>query len=207
MTLRNGLQETDPAKKRNEFRKSKGETQMARLTQITDDNASPAAAELFGAIKGKVGMVPNLYRVLANEPAALRATLTFGEELGNGSFDPKTREAIALAVAGANNCDYCASAHSAISKNLKVEDAEISSRLKAQSSDAKVQAILTFAKAVVDERGWVSDAQLQAARDAGLNEGEIVETIVNVVANILTNYVNHIAQTEIDFPEVKARAA
>ena len=180
---------------------------MSRLTQVSDDQASPAAADLFTAIKSKVGMVPNLYRVLANEPAALKATLTFGEELGKGSFDQKTREAIALAVAGANNCDYCASAHTAISKNLKVDDAEIQSRLNARSSDDKLQAILTFAKAVVDERGFVSDAQLQAARDAGLNEGEIVETIVNVVANILTNYVNHIAQTDIDFPEVKAQAA
>ncbi len=180
---------------------------MARLTQVTDDNATPKAAELFTAIKGKIGVVPNLYRVLANEPAALKATLTIGEELGQGSFDQKTREAIALAVAGANNCDYCASAHSAISKNLKVDDAEISSRLNARSSDAKLQAILTFAKAVVDEKGFVSDAQLQSARDAGLSDGEIVETIVNVVANILTNYVNHIAQTEIDFPVVKAQAA
>lgn len=180
---------------------------MTRLTQISDDQANPAAAELFGAIKSNVGMVPNLYRVLANEPAALKATLTFGQELDKGSFDKKTREAIALTVAGANNCDYCASAHSAISKSLKVDDAEIVSRLRGKSSDTKLQAILTFANEVVETRGFVSDAQLRSAKDAGLNDGEIVETIVNVVANILTNYVNHIAQTEIDFPEVKAQAA
>ncbi len=180
---------------------------MTRLTQITDDAASAPAAELFGAIKGKVGMVPNLYRVLANQPAALKATLVFNETLGDGSFDPKTREAIALTVAGANNCDYCASAHSAISANLNVDAGEINSRLNGKSSDPKVQAILTFAKAVVDERGFVSDADLKTARDAGLNDGEIVETIANVVANILTNYINHVAQTDIDFPEVKARAA
>ena len=180
---------------------------MPRLTQITDDAAKPAASQLFNAIKTKVGMVPNLYRVLANEPAALKATLGINETLSGGSFDAATREAIALAVAGANNCDYCASAHSAISANLKVDANEIKSRLHASSSDPKLQAVLTFAKAVVDERGFVSDADLAAARDAGLNEGEIVETVVNVVANILTNYVNHVAQTDIDFPEVKARAA
>lgn len=180
---------------------------MPRLTQITDAAATPDASQLFSAIKSKVGMVPNLYRVLANEPAALKATLGFNETLAGGSFDAKTREAIALAVAGANDCDYCASAHSAISANLKVDAAEIANRLAAKSADAKVQAILTFAKAVVDKRGFVSDADLEAARAAGLNEGEIVETVVNVVANILTNYINHVAQTDIDFPEVKARAA
>ena len=180
---------------------------MPRLTQITDADATPDASQLFNAIKSKVGMVPNLYRVLANEPAALKATLGFNETLSGGSFDAKTREAIALAVAGANNCDYCASAHSAISANLKVDTDEIKSQLKAESSEPKLQAILTFAKAVVDERGIVDNADLAAARNAGLNDGEIVETVVNVVANILTNYVNHVAQTDIDFPEVKARAA
>lgn len=180
---------------------------MARLTQISDNDASPAAAELFGAIKAKVGAVPNLYRVMANEPAVLSAALGFNDALGKGSFDQKTREAIALAVAGANTCDYCASAHSAISKSLNVDDGEIKARLKGQSSDPKLAAILKFAVAVVDKRGFVSNDDLTAARSAGLNEGEIVETTAVVVANILTNYINHIAETDIDFPLVQTKAA
>ena len=180
---------------------------MSRLTPITDDAATPAATELFSAIKAKVGAVPNLYRVMANEPAVLAANLGLGEALGNGVFDQKTREAIALVTAGANNCDYCASAHTAISKSLKVDDAEIAARLRGQSSDPKIQAILTFAKAVVETRGFVSDADLAAAREAGLTEGEIVETVANVVANIFTNYITHIADTDIDFPVVRTQAA
>lgn len=180
---------------------------MSRLTQISDADASPAAAELFGAIKSKVGMVPNLYRVMANEPAVLAANLGLGEALGKGSFDAKTREAIALVTAGANNCNYCASAHTAVSKNLNVDDAEIAARLRGRSTDPKVQAILTFAKSVVDTRGFVSDEDIKNARNAGLSEGEIVETVANVVANIFTNYVNHVANTDIDFPVVKANAA
>lgn len=180
---------------------------MSRLTQITDEAATPAAAELFDAIKSKVGFVPNLYRATANEPAALAALLGLGETLGKGTFDPKTREAIALVTAGTNNCDYCASAHSAISKNLKVDDAEIAARLEGKSSDPKVQAILTFSAAVVEKRGLVSNDDLTAARDAGLTEGEIVETVANVVANIFTNYINHVAETDIDFPVVRTQAA
>ncbi len=180
---------------------------MSRLKTITDENASPEAAALFSAIKSKVGMVPNLYRVVANQPAALKALLGLGEELGNGSFDASTREAIALAVAGENNCDYCASAHTAISRGLKVEDSEIAARLRGNSADPRIQAILTFAVAITDKRGFVSGADIQSARDAGLDDAAIVETIANVVANIFTNYVNHIAQTEIDFPTVSAKAA
>lgn len=180
---------------------------MARLTQVTDQDASPAAGQIFAALKGKIGMVPNVYRVVANQPAALSGLLKLGEELGHGSFDPRTREAIALAVAGANDCDYCASAHTAVSKNLKVEDAEIAARLRGKSADPRIQAILAFAVALAEKRGFVSDGDLQAARTAGLSDADIVETIANVVANIFTNYINHVAETDIDFPTVKAAAA
>ena len=180
---------------------------MSRLTQIADADASQEAAGLFAAIKSKVGVVPNLYRVMANEPAVLAAALGFNEALGKGSFDAKTREALALAVAGENACDYCASAHSAISRSLKVDDAEIASRLKGRSADPKLNAILSFAVAVVEKRGLVSNDDLAKAREAGLTEGEIVETVAATVANILTNYINHVAQTEIDFPVVRTQQA
>lgn len=180
---------------------------MTRLTQISDTQAEPAAAELFGAIKSKIGFVPNLYRVAANQPAALSALLGFGDALGKGAFDAKTREAIALAVAGANQCDYCASAHSAISANLKVDAGEITARLHSRSADPRLQAILTLAKQLVDAKGLVSDANLKAAREAGLTDADIVETIANVVQNIFTNYLNHVAETDIDFPVVRTAAA
>jgi len=177
---------------------------MARINQVTDDTA---AAELFDAIRAKVGMVPNVYRVAANQPAALKGLLGLGEALGQGSFDARTREAIALTVAGENACDYCASAHSAISRNLRVDDAEIAARLAGRSTDPRLQAILSLSAAVVRERGFVGDAALAAARDAGLSDADIVETVANVVANIFTNYLNHVAETDIDFPVVRARAA
>jgi len=75
---------------------------MARITQISDTAASPEAAALFTAIMGKIGMVPNLYRVAANQPKVLAHLLGLGETLAGGPFDARTREAIALTVAGAN---------------------------------------------------------------------------------------------------------
>ncbi|GJL92570.1 carboxymuconolactone decarboxylase family protein [Hyphococcus sp.] len=180
---------------------------MPRLTQLSDADASADATNLFKAIKSKVGMVPNLYRVMAHEPAVLAAALNFNDTLSEGSFEQTTREAIALAVAGANKCDYCASAHSAISKNMKVDNAEVIARLKGKSADPKLNAVLRFAVAVVEKRGLVSNEDLDAARADGLTQAEIVETVAVTVANILTNYINHVAQTDIDFPVVHTQAA
>lgn len=180
---------------------------MARITQISDASASPEATALFTAIKGKVGMVPNLYRVAANQPKVLAAMLGLNETLAGAGFDARTREAIALTVAGANACDYCASAHAAISSGLKVSPEAIEAHLTGRSEDPRTAAILRLAAAVVAAKGMVADADLAAARNSGLTEADIVETVANVVANIFTNYLNHVADTDIDFPARKARAA
>lgn len=180
---------------------------MTRLTQISDKNAAPEAATLFAAIRGKIGMVPNLYRVAANQPAALSGLLALNEALGKGGFDAQTREAVALAVAGANECDYCASAHAAISSGLKVPSEEVDANLAGQSADQRTAAILGLANEIVSTRGMLSDAVIARARAADLTDADIVETVANVVANIFTNYLNHVAETDIDFPVRRSRAA
>ena len=176
---------------------------MSRLNLIEPANAEGKAAELLAAVKSKLGLVPNLTKVMANQPAVLDTYLAIGGALSGGAFDPKTREAIALTVAGANQCDYCASAHSAISAGMKVDQAEISKRLNGHSDDAKLNTLLKFTSTIVDKRGLVSDADLSEFKAAGYNDADVTEVIANVVANIFTNYLNHVAETPIDFPLVK----
>ncbi len=119
----------------------------------------------------------------------------------------RTREAIALAVAGKNGCDYCASAHSTIASGLKIDAETITQLLSGRAQDARLQAILTLAVAIVDERGHLAESDLDAARAAGLSDADIVETVGNVVVNIFTNYLNNVAETDIDFPVRRAVAA
>ena len=176
---------------------------MSRLNSVNPETAEGRAAELLETVKANMGGIPNLTKVMANQPAVLDAFLGLGSALSKGNFDPKTREAIALTVAGKNTCDYCASAHSAISKSLKIDQSEIDLRLQGQSSDPKLTALLSFANAVVEKKGLVSDQDLEDVRAAGYDDGDIAEITANVVANIFTNYINHVAQTEIDFPLVK----
>jgi uncharacterized peroxidase-related enzyme len=180
---------------------------MPRIPALADNEANPESAAIFGAIRTKIGMVPNLYRTTGNSPATLSALLGLGEANAKGAFPAKVREAIALAVARVNGCDYCASAHSAIAGNLKVAPAEVAANLNGTSSDARTAAILAFARAVVKDQGHVADADLDAARSAGLTDADIVETIGNVVQNIFTNYLNHVFETEIDVPVVRTQAA
>jgi uncharacterized peroxidase-related enzyme len=175
---------------------------MPRVTPVNPATATGETKALLDGVQKKLGMTPNIIRTIANAPAALKAYLGISEALASGGFDAKTREAFALAVAGANSCEYCASAHTALSKSLKVDEAEIDRRLGGHSGDPKLDAALVFARKVVDKRGLVGDDDIAAVRAAGHDDGAISEIVANVVANIFTNYVNHVAETEIDFPVI-----
>ena len=176
---------------------------MPRMQPIDPDLTEGKAKGLLAGVHRKFGMTPNLMRTLAHSPAALEAYLTLGQTLRGGSLGARVREQIALAVAGANSCRYCASAHTAAGKMLKLDGQELGANLQGRSSDPKVEAALRFARRVVHDRGWVSDEELQRVREAGYSDGEIAEIVANVAMNLFSNYFSHIAETEVDFPLVE----
>ena len=170
-------------------------------------NPSPEAQKMLEGVQAKLGMVPNIFKTFAHSPAVLESYLNFSGALAKSKLSAAVREQIALAVAGANNCDYCASAHTAIGKMQKLDSAEMTRNLSAQSADAKVQAALTFARQIVDTRGNVNDADVAAVRNAGYSDGEIAEIVAVTSLNLFTNYFNHVMGTENDFPFVSASGA
>jgi uncharacterized peroxidase-related enzyme len=182
---------------------------MSRISTPATIEASPASSQpLLEAVKKQISSVPNLFRVVGNSPAALEGYLGLNGALAKGALDAKTRERIALAVAEVNGCDYCLSAHAYMGKNLaKLDDAEIAANRAGTSGDPKADAAVRFAVAVVRHRGHVDDAGLGAVKAAGFTEAQIIEIVLHVALNTLTNYVNNVAHTEIDFPAIKALAA
>ena len=181
---------------------------MTRISIPALDQTPAASRPLLDAVNKQLGVVPNLMKVLANSPAALGGYLNLSGALGKGTIGAKTGERIALAVAEFNRCSYCLAAHTYLGKNLaKLDDAEIAANRSGTSSDAKADAAVRFAVNVAQERGHVSDAAVQAVKSAGYTDGEVMEIVLHVALNTLTNYVNTVAQTEIDFPVVEMRKA
>jgi len=182
---------------------------MSRISFPASVEAAPVAAQpLLNGVKAKLGSVPNLFRLLAVSPAALEGYLGLSGALGKGSLDARTRERIALAVAEFNGCGYCTSAHAFIGKNLAgLSDAEIAANRNGSSTDDRAAAAVSFAIKVVETRGQVSDADVAAIRLAGYSDAEVIEIVLHVALNTLTNYVNEVADTTIDFPAVTTRNA
>ena len=182
---------------------------MSRLTTPASVDAAPAAARpLLEAVHKQLGSVPNLFRVVANSPAALEGYLGMSGALAKGSLPAQTRERIALAVAQLNDCGYCLSAHSLLGRNFaKLSDAEIAANRQGGSLDPKADAAVRFAVKVAREHGHVADADVQAVRMAGYDDAQIVEIVQHVALNTWTNYINEVARTEIDFPVAQPLAA
>jgi uncharacterized peroxidase-related enzyme len=180
---------------------------MSRLTIPTRDAAPAATQPLLDAVEKQLGVVPNMFRLLAQSPAVLQGYLGLNGALGK-ALDLKTRERIAVAVAQVNGCDYCLSAHSYVGLNLaKVPADEIARARQGSSADPKTEAALRFAVKVTEARGKVASADLAAIRAAGFSEAQILEIVAVVAENFMTNLFNNVAETDIDFPAVHAADA
>ena len=175
---------------------------MSRLRAIEPHQATGQAKQLLDAFNDKYGMVPNLARKPANSPAALQGYLAFGEALESGVLSAKLREQIALTVSAANGCGYCVAAHCAIGKSVGLSDSELTDARQSASSDSEIDAVLHFARQLVEKRGWVSDEDLDRIRRVGYGDGEIAEIVAIVAWKTFANYFNHVADTEVDFPAV-----
>ncbi|GAA1041659.1 carboxymuconolactone decarboxylase family protein [Virgisporangium ochraceum] len=175
---------------------------MPRLATVDPATAEPAARALLAKVERALGTTPNMMRAMAGSPAVLDAYLQFSGALSKGRLPAAVQEQIALVAAVENDCGYCLAAHTVLGGRAGLSEADLVAGRDARASDPKVQAALTFAKAVIATRGFVSDDELAAVRAAGYSDGEIGEIVAAVALNTFTNYFNSVGQTTLDFPAV-----
>jgi uncharacterized peroxidase-related enzyme len=179
---------------------------MSRIPTPASIDAAPVASHpLLEGVKKQLGVVPNMFRLIANSPAALRGYVGLSDALNKGTLPAATRERIALAVAEVNGCSYCLSAHAYLGKNLaKLDDAEISANRHGTSNDPKADAAVRFAVELVRERGHVGEDGVRAVKAAGYDDAQVIEIVLHVALNTWTNFINVVGATDIDFPVVTA---
>ncbi|MDH3711344.1 MAG: carboxymuconolactone decarboxylase family protein [Cyclobacteriaceae bacterium] len=173
---------------------------MKNLEVLNRDQVGSETQAIFDGLKQKVGMVPNLYAATANSHFALTALLDLGETLKKGNLNAKEVEAVALAVGETNQCQYCLSAHTTVGKMLGFTEDQTLHIRNGQVSDDKIRALTDLAKEITERRGHPQESTIEAFFQVGYNKGALVDVIGLVALNTFTNYLNHIADTPIDFP-------
>jgi uncharacterized peroxidase-related enzyme len=171
-----------------------------RLTSIEPEAATGKTAAIYGQVKSRIRMVPNLYKGLANSPQALEAYLALDKFISDGSLTPAEQQIVRMVTSVHNGCTYCVAAHTLGLKGAGVDDAAILDIRRGTSDDAKLQALIVFVQAVLSTKGFVSDEDLAAVRAAGYTDANIADITVVIAQKTLSNYFNHIHDTVLDLP-------
>lgn len=180
---------------------------MPRIAPIDPATATGEVAAQLAVSRKLFGGTPNLVTTAAHSPVAVGAMLSLFSHLGKSSLGPRAGEQIAIAIAQSNRCGYCLSAHTAVGAMHGLPPAELAAARQAKASDSKTAALLSLAVAINVSRGHIDDSILASARAAGITDAEVVEVVAHVGLNVFTNYLNSVAETVIDFPEVSLTAA
>ncbi|MEU8819894.1 carboxymuconolactone decarboxylase family protein [Actinoplanes sp. NPDC048796] len=179
---------------------------MPRIATVDPATAEGQARTLLGRVEKALGVTPNMMRAMANSPAVLDAYLQFSGALSKGRLPGRVQEQIALVAAVENECGYCLAAHTVLGARAGLSEDDLVAGRGARASDPKVEAALTFAKAIIASKGFVTDEDLAKVRAADYDDGEIGEIVAAVALNTFTNYFNSVGQTTLDFPAVEGVA-
>lgn len=173
------------------------------MSQFTIHSIQSADAAVKPVLEGslkKYGFVPNLHGGLAEAPAALKAYIELTALFDQTSFSPIERQVILLAISVENHCTYCVAAHSMIAKHMAKADPAIVKALRNGKPlpDSKLDALASFARAVVKNRGVVCGQTLDKFITAGYSRTQVLEVVLGVAFKTLSNYTNHIIDTPLD---------
>lgn len=173
---------------------------MSTFTLHTVDSAPDGAKPLLEQAAKSLGFVPNLYAGLAESPAALKAYFDLGAALAKTQLTPVEQQVVLLTVSAENACTYCVAAHSTIARNMVKVDADILEALRRQRPlpDPKLDALARFTRQIVQQRGWLDDASVQAFLDAGYSRANVLDVVLGVSMKTLSNYANHLLCTPLD---------
>ena len=173
---------------------------MTQFKVHTTDSAPEASQPLLEGARKKMGFVPNLYGTFAEAPALLEAYLTLGGIFDRStSFNATERQVVLLSTSFENGCEYCMAAHTTIASMQRVPDEVVQAvRSGDPLGDVRLQALASFTRKVVAQRGWVPEADVQEFLDAGFTRAQVLEVVLGVGMKTLSNYATHLTQTPVD---------
>ncbi|QOG19226.1 carboxymuconolactone decarboxylase family protein [Bradyrhizobium sp. SEMIA] len=175
---------------------------MARATALKPEHVPAESKPTLDMFTKNIGFTPNMLATFAQSPIAFHAWAALLGSLSK-ALDVKTRDSIGLAVSEVNSCNYCLTVHSFTAKHMaKLPAEDVILARKGRATDPKRDAAVQFARKIIESRGHVTDADLQAVRDAGYTDANIMEIVALVAMYSLTNFFNNVFNPEKDFPAV-----
>jgi uncharacterized peroxidase-related enzyme len=175
---------------------------MSRIKQIEMEEASSLARNLFGKVEQRLGVIPNMFRCMANSTMVFDGFMKMKASLGAGELEPRFQKLVTLATSEFNGCEYCVAANTKMSVDAgQLTDQECLDARRFLSQAPREAVLLTFVKRVLETKGQVSDDDLAALRDQGFGDEDVVEILAHIVITTMTNYMSSVGHPDLDFPE------
>jgi uncharacterized peroxidase-related enzyme len=172
---------------------------MTDFNIYNKDSSPEASQETLGKIEGAYGFIPNLAGIMAESPAMIKSLLALAMNFGQSSLNPVEQQVVAITVSAVNGCAYCVASHSMAALKAKMDDGELAKLRAGDSlSDPKLEALRAFTAAVVEKRGWLDDAEIEAFMAAGYTKQSLLDVMTGVTMKTLTNYTNHMVKTPLN---------
>lgn len=173
---------------------------MSRIPLSTEGQATEETTQILTQIRQKIGMVPNVYAVIGHSPASLANVLSWAKAVTRSGLTEREVEQLNLHIADLNGCSYCVSAHATVGRSAGLSPDEVDAARAGRGNTMRENALLAFGRRVVRTGGARAGSELNALREAGVSDAEIIDVLAVVALNAFRNAVNIVAQTEIDFP-------
>lgn len=172
---------------------------MEKFNIHTHNSAPEGSKKILENVQKQNGYIPNLYGIMAISPKILEAYNEMGRLFRETSFLEEEKNIIWLTISHTNGCHYCMAIHSMVAEMFKVPVEIVDAiREDAPIKNAKLEALRTFTRLMVEKRGWATDEEVSAFLNAGYTREQIFELIVGIAQKTISNYVNHIADTPLD---------
>jgi uncharacterized peroxidase-related enzyme len=166
-------------------------------TAQVDD--TDAVSEVFETVRRKYGFVPNLIRQMSVSPAVARVYLGGQQAMEGAALSAREQQVVQLAVSVYNECTYCRAAHRAGAKAAGIAPADVEAIERGdRAEDPRVRALAEATWQLLDLRGWLGPKELEALEAQGLDRARVYEIVALIGLKTISNWVNHIAHTEID---------
>lgn len=180
---------------------------MNRFTKYTGESAPEASRLMLERAQRKLGFIPNLYAHLAEAPATLEAYFGLSAAFDKTSLSAAERQVVLLAASVENGCEFCVAAHSMNAVKIAGVPAAAVDSLRGGTdlADLRLNALAKFTRAVVTQRGWVTEEGVADFFAAGFSAQQALEVVLGVTMKTLSNYANHMTGTQTN-PELSAFA-
>lgn len=165
------------------------------------DTAPEESRPTLRMVKESLGMVPNLAAGMAESPTLVQAFFAVREIYSRGTLSPIDIQVLSLTNAFENSCDWCMAFHSAaaLKEGLSPEALE-ALRAGRSPDDPHLGALSDLSRAMVRNRGEVSQQQLEAFYAAGFTKAQVLEVVLGAGFSVMANFAGHLVDAPLGIP-------